>query len=346
MLLGFVSGGRSWVSDITLPAIKTQAIHEIENLKENTENAIKNLGGPFPPTSNACSSGASRKRLFDPIGTVKSLAGDALGLANCVDDILTDISSEVGPITGPPPPQDVIDPISTLLNALEKAGEEEDDDDDRSTTNTGSSTKRSSSTISSSASPEPSTMTSSRPSASSSRTSSQTSSAASGCPSLVYPDDNLEEWEGPSLDGNINKRAFGVRGRWDRRPHHASDENDKKEDFLDGGHELMKRVQAAAITKINECDFPGGLQGVQPGYSGLKAFQGLNQQRNSENGRYGAVYDAVPKWYVANYTCSLPNGFTWYRTDNEDKSGVPAGSKQSVDHVCEFLLNSTISFMG
>ena len=333
------------MSDITLPTIKTQAINQIEDLKGNTENAIKNLGGPFPPTSNACSSGSSRKRSFDPIGAVEGLADDALGLANCVDNILTDISNDIGPITGPPPPQDVIGSISTLMDALEKAGEEEDDDDNQSTKDTDSKTKGSTTSSKSSA------MTSSKSSASSvhsksSQTSSRTSSAVSGCPSFVYPDDDLEEWEGPPLDGNINKRTFGIRGRWDRRSHEASDGNDKPEKNLDRRHELMKREQAAAITSINSCNFPAGKQGVQPGYSGLKAFKGLNQQRNSNNGRSGAVYDAVPKWYVGSSSCSLPNGFAWYKTDDESPTVIPAGSKQSVDHVCELSFNPTVSFTG
>lgn len=347
ILLGFVSDGRSWVTDITLPAIKTRAINEIENLKGNTENAIRNLGGPFPPTSNACSSGASRKRSLNPIGTVEGLAGDALGLANCVDNILTDISSEIGPITGPPPPQDVIGPISTLLNALEKAGEEEKDDDDHSTTDTESSNKGSTSTGSSSNPSESSAMTSLRSSASSvhsttSQSSSQTSSAVSSCPSSIYPDDNIEEWEGPSLDGNVNKRTFGIRGRWYKKPHQVSDQNDKTEESLDRRHELMKRVQAAAITSINSCNFPNGLQGVQPGYSSLGPFKGLNQQRNSQNGRSGQVYDAVPKWYVGSHSCSLPSGFAWYKTDDESPTGIPSGSKQSVEHVCQCLFDSTV----
>ena len=183
-------------------------------------------------------------------------------------------------------------------------------------------------------------MTSSRPSSSSvhsssSQHSSQTSSAASGCSSFVYPDDDLEEWEGPPLDGNINKRIYGIKGRWYRNPYQTSDENGKTEDDLDHRHDLMKREQAAAITAINSCNFPGGQQGVQPGYSGLKAFKGLNQQRNSNNGRSGLVYDAVPKWYVGSYGCSLPN---WYKMADDSPAGIPATSKQSVDHVCEFRL--------
>ncbi|CAD6586964.1 MAG: hypothetical protein ASARMPRED_002897 [Alectoria sarmentosa] len=344
ILLGFVSDGRNWVSDITLPAIKTQAINEIENLKGNTENIIKNLGGHFPPTSNTCSGGSSRKRLFDPLGAIEGLAGDALGLANCIDNIVNDISNEIGPITGPPPPADIINSISTQLDALEKAGEEEENDDDnQSTTDTNSNTKGSASTSSSFSSSGFSSTASSRSSASSARstsfqTSSHTSSAVSGCPTFVYPDDDLEEWEGPPLDGNINKRTFGVRGRFDRRPWHISDGYSKAEENPDVRYGLMKREQAAAITSINSCNFPNGEQGVQPGYSGLRAFKGLNLQRNSQGGRFGAVYDAVPKWYVGNHSCGLPDSFAWYKTDDERPDGIPARSEQSVDHVCEFPL--------
>ena len=344
ILLRFVSGGRSWVSDITLPAIKTQAINEIENLKGIAENAIRNLGGPFPPTSNTCSGVTSRKRSFDLLGAVESLGHDALGLVNCADSILNDISNEIGPITGPPPPQDVIDPISNLLNALEKVGEEEEDNDDQSTTDTDSNTKGSTSTSSFSASSESSDISSSRSSASSvhsssSQSSSQTSSAVSGCPSIVLPDEDLEEWEGPPLDGNINKRAFDIRGHGYTKTHNPSNQNSRIEGNESLRVELMKREQAAAITSINSCQFPGDQKGAQPGYSGLSSFKGFNKQRNGNKGRNGQVYDAVPKWYVGRYDCSLPNGFTWYKTKDERPAAIPAGSQQSMDHVCKFPFN-------
>ena len=340
------------MSDITKPEIKTQAINEIENLKDNTENIIRILGGDFPPTTHPCSGGGSKnrfkKRLFNPIGAVEGLANDALGLAGCVDDIVNDISNEIGPITGPPPPPDVIDSITTQLDALEKAGEEEEDDDDdqSSSQQSNSQSRTSTGSDSSSATSSPSSQTSGSSTSSSQTSSSTTSSAASGCPSYVDPGDDITEWEGtpdPGTDGPA-KRMFAMKsrsemkGRWAGNPRGVDNRFSNVNDNPDGRNELAKREQGPPINEVNGCTFPGGQQGVQPGYSARKGFLNLGKNPGGNGGLSGAVYKAAPKWYVGQHSCSLPNSFKWFKTTDERPDGIPTTpvmSLQSIDHVCK-----------
>ena len=319
----FVNGGRSWASDITLAAVKTQAVREVRNMLDNTENMIKDLGGNFPPTTNECSNAGKKKRFFNPLSVVKSLANDALGLANCVDNILNDISSEIGPPTGPPPPSDVIPEINTQLDALEQAGEEEDDQE-TSTTNAKSSTASStdsnastsfgSSTLSSISSSRSSAL-SSVSSSVSSTLSSSSSSASGACPTYSYPSGDITEWEGIP-DDNISNST-----------------------------EAQKRFVARAAptgitpsgtyTAINSCNFPNNLIAAQPKYSSLKALIKIGNLPKQNGGANGQVYNNVAKWYVGSHTCGSSPGFRWYRPTDESSKGIPAGSQQSVEHVCE-----------
>ena len=339
ILIGFVKGGRNWVSDITLPAIKTQAIDEINNLKDNTENIIKNLGGDFPPTVHPCSGGGSkrfRKRLFNPLSVVEGLAKDALGLAGCIDDIVNDISNEIGPITGPPPPPDVISSISTQLDALEKAAEEEEDeDDDDQSSQSEDQSKTTSAQKTSDTTSQASSQTSGSKT-SSSQTSSGTSSAASGCPSYVEPNDDITEWEGTPLPGSDGpaKRMFAMRSR----PGGVSSGHSSVYDNPDGRNELVKREQGDPIDNVNGCTFPGGQQGLQPGYSALRGFVNLGRQPGGNGGQAGTVYNAASKWYVGQHDCSLPDGFKWFKTPTGGPNDIPTTpirSLQSVDHVCK-----------
>ena len=254
------------------------------------------------------------------------------------------MSNEVGPITGPPPQSDVIASISTQLDALEKAGEEEKENDDQSTQDTSSNTKGSTSTSpGSSSSSASSPMSSSGSSASSvkstaSQSSSQTSSAASSCPSYVYPDDDIEEWEGTSN----NKRAIDVGGRPYKESQDIGGDNRKTEESLHRQHELRKR-DPSSITKINTCTFPDKGQAVQPGYSQLKGFKALYKQMTGQGGRNGIVYNAASKWYVGIKDCSSPSGFSAYKTADgvEPPTDIPKESQQSIDHVCESYLIPT-----
>ena len=54
-VLGFATDGRAWASDITLPEVKTQAVHQIEDMLGNSKNMIESLGGNFPPSLGPCS---------------------------------------------------------------------------------------------------------------------------------------------------------------------------------------------------------------------------------------------------------------------------------------------------
>ena len=323
----FVNGGRSWAKDITLAAVKTQAVQEVENMLDNTENMIKDLGGDFPPTTNACSNAGKRKRFFNPLSVVKSLANDALGLANCIDNILNDISNEIGPLTGPPPPSDVIPEINTQLDALEQAGEEEEDQK-TSTTDTESSTASSTdssaspssgsstlSSISSSRSSVPSSVSSSV----SSTLSSSLSSASGACPTYSYPSGDITEWEGVPDDSDSSSNSTEAQKRFVARAAATG----------------TPKAPPGTYTAVNSCNFPNSLLAVQPKFSSLKKLTNFGKFPNQNGGTNGQVYNNVAKWYVGNHTCGSSPGFRWYRTTDQSPTGIPAGSKQSVEHVCE-----------
>ena len=305
ILFGFVSGGRSWANDITLPAAKTLAIHEIENMLHNTENVIKNLGGVFPPTTDLCSGSGKRKRFFNPLGTVISLAHDALGLANCIGNIVSDISKSIGPLVGPPPGPGIIPGINVQLNALAQAAQEEQNKG-QSTTTTSTTTSSDSTGSSISPSSKPSSTTSS----SSSSRSSSSSSAPAACATYVYPQDDITQWEGAP-----NKRSF-------------------LRDDPDYRHHLSKRA-SLPLNAINSCNFPPNMLAVQPTYSELKGFINLGKNPNGNGGAAGQVYNNAAKWYVGNHTCATDPGFKWFRTASQAWNGIPAYSRQSVDHVCK-----------
>ena len=328
----FVNGGRSWASDITLAAVKTQAVQEVRNMLDNTENMIKDLGGDFPPTTNECSNAGKKKRFFNPLSVVKSLANDALGLANCIDNILNDISSEIGPLTGPPPPSDVIPEINTQLDALEQAGEEEDDQN-TSTTDAKSSTASStdSSASSSLGSSTLSSISSSRSSALSSVSSSvsstlssSSSSASGACPTYSYPSGDITEWEGTPDDSISNsteaQKRFVARA-------------------AATGTGIATGTGTATppgtYTAINTCNFPNNLKAIQPKFLSLKKLTSIGTYPKQNGGANGQVYNNVAKWYVGSHTCGSSPGFRWDRSTDESPTGIPAGSRQSVEHVCE-----------
>ena len=192
LVIDFAQKASSWSNDITLAAVKTQAVHDIEDLLDNTENAIKNLGGDFPPSVHPCAEGSSkvklRKRFFNPLKAVESLAGDALSLANCINDIGSAMKDDIGPLSGPPPGSDILPAVQAQINAIQKAGEEETEDGSQSSSDTASASSVSSFKSSSS--------------------SSSSSTSASSCPSYVNTEDDSEQWEGvPDDDDPTVKRS-------------------------------------------------------------------------------------------------------------------------------------------
>ncbi|KAK3173818.1 hypothetical protein OEA41_007150 [Lepraria neglecta] len=275
ILIGFVNGGRSWASDITLPPVKTQAVQEVKDMLDNTENMIKNLGGDFPPSTNTCSGAGKRKRFFNPLGTVESLANDALGLANCINNIVNDISSEIGPLTEPPPAAGIIPTINAQLDALEKAGEEEEDSHS-STSGTTSSTASNTDSSSSSSTGSSSSSSTSR----SSTWSSSSSSAPSACATYSVPTDDITQWE------DIPDDSIGAQKR------------SAVEDNPDGRHYLAIRANSPPLTAINSCNFPQNMQALQPAYSELKGFTNLGKQPGGNAGAAGQVFNNAAKWYV------------------------------------------------
>ena len=54
-VLDFATNGRAWANDITIPRVKIQAIHQIENMLGNSKNIIENLEGKVPPSLGPCS---------------------------------------------------------------------------------------------------------------------------------------------------------------------------------------------------------------------------------------------------------------------------------------------------
>ncbi len=313
-----MNGGRSWASDITLAAVKTQAVQEVRNMLDNTENMIKDLGGDFPPMTNTCSTAGKKKRFFNPLSVVKSLANDALGLANCIDNILNDISSEIGPLTGPPPPSDVIPEINTQLDALEQAGEEEED---QKTSTTDTKTSTASSTVSSASSSSGSSTLSSVSSSISSTLSSSSSSASGACPTYSYPSGDITEWEGTPDDSDSN-----------------STEAQKRFVARAGG-------SPGTYIAINSCNFPSSMKAVQPKFSSLGALTRLGKYPKQNGGANGEVYNNVAKWYVGSHTCGSSPGFRWYREEDESPTGIPKDSKQSVEHVCKCYYLTDTSFI-
>lgn len=308
-LIGFVNGGRSWASDLTLPAVKTKAAHEVKNMLGSTENMIKSLGGGLPPSTHACSGVGKTKRFFDLLGKVESLSNDALGLANCIDDIITDISSEIGPLSGPPPASVVIPKINAQLDALQKASEEEEDEDNEDS----STSKEPSSTASHTGSSSTSSI---GPSSLSSAGSSSSSSALGSCATFAYPADDISQWEGDPHDTVGIPKRNAAKGSPEER------------------HTLANRAgNFPAITSINLCNFPPFLRAVQPAYSSLKSFLSLGERPSTNEGAGGQVFKNAAKWYVKEFTSGSP-GFRWYRSLNQEWDGIPACSKQSIDHVC------------
>ena len=291
VLGSFVQSGRGWGSDITKPEVRTRAFNDVENIKDSTESVIKKLGGKVPPETNTCSSGGKRKRSFDLLGAVKSVAKDALGLANCVKNVVDDISNEIGPLTGPPPGGDITAKLNNQLDALKQASDEEKDDDDDDNKTSSASDKSSTATSSSTQS---STVSSSA---------SSSSSAASACPTYTYPDDDvIDEFEGVPDSNAPQRRNVG--------------------DIGDGNHGAITRIEARAnvisptsavstpptstasaipsnaINAINSCKFPGSMLAAQPRFLAVSSFKNLGKQKTQHNGLTGQVFDAVPKWYV------------------------------------------------
>ncbi|KAL9104827.1 MAG: hypothetical protein Q9163_000275 [Psora crenata] len=272
-----------------------RAIEEVEKMLENTENLIKNLGGVFPPSTNVCSGDGKRKRFFDPLAAVKNLANDVLGMANCVDDILNDITSEIGPLIGPPPPPAIISAITAQLAALEMAGKlQQEDDQDSEDNEDGSSTSDPASARSSSSQ--------------SSSGSSSSSAAPSACPMYIYPEDDITQLEG-NLDSSI-----GI------------EERSIPEESPDGRHTLAKR-NSNPLKGINSCDFPCGNQVKEPPYMQMKKLKNLGMQPNANKGVNGQIFGNAIKcierhsgWKHTEHELQLPKGFLGSKIDTPDFS--------------------------
>lgn len=302
-----MQGGRGWASDITKPEVKTRAINQVKNIKDNTENMIKDLGGKVPPTSNACSQAGKRKRgLFNPLDTVKNLAKDALGLANCISNIVEDISNEIGPLTGPPPGGDIIPTLNTQIDALDQASKEENDkdDDDNDDNEKSSSASDSSSTAASSTA---------------SSSASSTSSAADSCPTYTLPDDDLSQWEGVPTDDLVAEKR-------DIMSHYPIGYNNIK----------ARASDVDPIDQINSCSFPDGIKVTLPGYVSAGGLRKMGDKPNLQKGLHGEVYEATARWYVAERDCNASPSFKSFRdTDQSTKGGKTSSTPQSVDHVCK-----------
>lgn len=234
---------------------------------DNTENMIRDLGGDFPPSTNACSGAGKRKPFFNPLETVVGLAGNALGLANCIDNIVNDISSEIGPLIGPPRASGVIPKINAQLDALEKAGEEEEDKETPSSTASFTSSSRSSPTGSSRSSSSLRSLTQS----------SSSSSAPDACATYSYADDFSQEEDAPDDGSGVQRRS-------------ATEEN------IGGRHGLaMRAAGQKTLTAINSCNFPVGMEAIQPAYSRLSRFISLGKQPGGNGGADGQVFNNVAK---------------------------------------------------
>ncbi|KAL9627882.1 MAG: hypothetical protein Q9164_007460, partial [Protoblastenia rupestris] len=90
ILSAFVKGCNTWAINVTQPAVKTKAVNEITDLRNETETIIKNLGGIVPPATNNCS-GKGQAKSFNLTEAVETQSNSPLSLANCVDIIIIEV---------------------------------------------------------------------------------------------------------------------------------------------------------------------------------------------------------------------------------------------------------------
>jgi len=265
--------------------------------------------------------------------------------------VLDSLSGKIDVIPGGPPPD--LNAITPLIAALSAIGEDESKD---STTSRDTSTSTEKSTESSSSESSSSTSSSSKSSRSSSsrasssksssshsssskssrsssskfsssyRSSSSSSSSSGACPTHVYPDDPIEDWNGvpdPSIGGSKAKRECIRSGRPESQP------------------SLEKRA-GRKYTEIDGCIFPEDTWNSYPPFANIKSFRSFGKQPPRPNNKQ--MYDMVPKWYVANYLYQAP-GFQLWKTATTGPDGYPGAlftgalgpgiTVQSLDHVCE-----------
>ncbi|KAL8830394.1 MAG: hypothetical protein Q9170_005751 [Blastenia crenularia] len=268
-LIAFIQSGRHWLPDLAKPEVDRKALDDIEKLSRSTENQIQQLGGsvvPHPPGS--CSTGARTGRRLSLLEVIRGLAGNALGLVRCVDDVVDDLSAEIKQLTTVPPSLGTVKLIEDQLNALDQAAKEQGDEHP-SASMKASSHPSSTDSITSAPSPASSTVWSS------SSTAQSSSSPVDSCSVVV---DNNQADNGGNV---LHHRRSLIK---DRRPAAAP---------------LYPRADSPrSIKNISVCFFLSGVEAVQPAYLGYSQFWGLESQRNGQRGRNGRVWDATSKWYL------------------------------------------------
>lgn len=100
--------------------------------------------------------------------------------------------------------------------------------------------------------------------------------------------------------------------------------------------ELHKRTISSPrrYDRIGRCQLPYNQFVKAPDFSGLADLRQRGRYPGGWHGMNGYAYNGVPKWYVAERHC---DSYGWYKTERSGPEDIPAGSLQSVDHVCKLI---------
>ena len=288
-------------------AADAEALIYIEQTLSKIEAFAKDLN--IDPSIGNCGTQTKVKRgLFSDIGHILKSVVNVIG---CTSIVLNEAKAELEKVN--PDPETLLE----LVNDLKILGPDatlQDNDSPKSLTGSATRTSNpsssssidqssisnppSSSSLLSSSSSSSSVLTSSSSSSTrsssssgsssfsssttSSSMSSSSSSSAPASPSFVYPQDDINFFEGIPSDSSISVRF-----------------NSKAERSLSSNVQpyqidVTKKKQAS----INECDFPNAQTVQASPYSGMNKFMTYGKTPRAFGGRAGVVWNQTPKWYV------------------------------------------------
>lgn len=140
-----------------------------------------------------------------------------------------------------------------------------------------------------------------------------TDSVDAYCPVYQYPKDPLNDLEDAQEQDTTSTSSSNIPAK---------------------DHALRKRIPSSPNKhySIGHCKLPNNQFVKAPDFSGLADLRQRGRYPDGWNGMNGYIYNAVPKWYVAERHCE---GYSWYRTGGSGPEDIPAESLQSVDHVCK-----------